>query len=172
MTTVNSFSFPNTPFIQDSADLYTLTRAISKDEIIQAAKSILNQRFFEAPFLTNTILAKDFLISQLGDLKYEVFCVAFLDTKHRVLGFDEMFRGTIDVAPIYPREIVRKALEYNAAAVVLAHNHPSGYTEPSDADKLITEQLRKTLALFDIRVLDHFIIASSRILSFAELGYL
>ena len=94
----------------------------------------------------------------------------FLDNQHRVIQLDELFRGTIDGASVYPREVVKQALHHNAAAVIFAHNHPSGVTEPSQADKQITEKLKKALDLFDIRVLDHFIIGDGEPYSFAEHG--
>src|SRR5699024_8527544 len=100
----------------------------------------------------------------------EVFCVLFLDTQHRVIAFDEMFYGTLDSASVYPREVVKRALYYNAGAVILAHNHPSGDPEPSDADRRITDRLTEALGLIDIRVLDHFVIGKEPAVSFAERG--
>ena len=99
-----------------------------------------------------------------------MFACLFLDNQHRVIHLDQLFRGTIDGASVYPREVVKKALHHNAAAVIFAHNHPSGISEPSPADKQITEKLKQALALLDIRVLDHFIIADGQPYSFAEHG--
>lgn len=103
---------------------------------------------------------------------YEVFACLFLDNQHRVIVLEEMFRGTLDSASVYPREIAKQALHHNAAAVIFAHNHPSGISEPSVADKNITHTLKQALALFDIRVLDHFIIGDGSPFSFAEHGLL
>jgi DNA repair protein RadC len=101
-----------------------------------------------------------------------VFACLFLDNQHHILEFEELFRGTIDSASVYPREVIKKALAHNAAAVIFAHNHPSGISEPSQADKLITDKLKQALALIDIRVLDHFIIGDGMPYSFAENGLL
>ena len=111
-----------------------------------------------------------FLIAQLRDRPSEVFCCLYLDNRHRLIAFEELFRGTIDGAAVHPREVLRRTLEHNAAAVIFAHNPPSGIAEPSRADELITLRLRDALALVDIRVLDHFIIAGPEALSLAERG--
>ena len=113
-----------------------------------------------------------FLNAQLRDRPYEVFCCLFLDNRHRLIAFEELFRGTIDGASVHPREVVRDALARNAAAVILAHNHPSGNAEPSQADELITARLRDALALVDIRVLDHLIVGDGTCISLAERGLL
>jgi DNA repair protein RadC len=111
-----------------------------------------------------------FLAAQLRDRPYEVFCCLHLDNRHRLIAFEELFRGTIDGASVHPREVLRQALGHNAAAVILAHNHPSGVAEPSRADELITVRLRDALALVDIRVLDHLIVAGPDTVSLAERG--
>jgi len=108
----------------------------------------------------------------LSSHPYEVFAVLFLDNRHRVLAFEELFRGTIDGASVHPREVVRRALHYNAAALILAHNHPSGVSEPSSADRRITERLQAALALIDVRVLDHIVVGHGEFTSFAERGLL
>jgi DNA repair protein RadC len=108
----------------------------------------------------------------LRDRAYEVFCCLHLDNRHRLIAFDELFRGTIDGASVHPREVVRQALARNAAAVILAHNHPSGVAEPSQADELITHRLKEALALVDIRLLDHLIVGDGSCVSFAEKGLL
>ncbi len=112
-----------------------------------------------------------FLASRLRDLKAEQFCVVFLDNRHRVIAYEAMFQGTVDSASVYPREVVRASIKHNAAAVIFAHNHPSGAAEPSQADKRITQQLKKALALIDVRVLDHFVVGDT-LVSFAERGLL
>ena len=99
-----------------------------------------------------------------------MFCCLYLDNRHRLIAFDELFRGTIDGASVHPREVVKQALARNAAAVILAHNHPSGVAEPSQADELITQRLKEALALVDIRLLDHVIVGDGNCLSFAERG--
>jgi len=111
-----------------------------------------------------------FLISRLRDRPFEVFCCLYLDARHRLIAFEELFRGTIDGASVHPREVVRQALAHNAASLIFAHNHPSGVAEPSWADELITLRLRDALALVDIRVLDHLIVAGPRVVSLAEKG--
>jgi len=115
---------------------------------------------------------RQFLIAQLRDLPYEVFGCLFLDSRHRIIRFDELFRGTIDGASVYPREVVRQTLEHNAAAVIFAHNHPSGIAEPSEADRQLTQRLKQALSLIDVRVLDHFIVGDGLATSFAEQGIL
>lgn len=115
---------------------------------------------------------KNYLLTQIAHLKHEVFFVLFLDNQHALIKGLEMFRGTIDSAAVYPREIVKTALIHNAAAVVLAHNHPSGVSEPSDCDKAITIKIKHALDLVDIRTLDHLIVADREVLSFAEHGLL
>ncbi len=113
---------------------------------------------------------ESFLIAKLRNLGHELFCCLFLDNRHRVLRFDEMFRGTIDGTSVYPREVVKEALAVNAAAVILAHNHPSGVAEPSQADERITRRLKSALELVDIRLLDHLIIGDGRATSLASRG--
>jgi len=113
-----------------------------------------------------------FLLARLRDRPHEVFCCLFLDNRHRVLAFDELFRGTIDNTTVYPREVVKQALHRNAAAVILAHNHPSGVAEPSEADRLITRRIGDALNLVDIRLLDHFVIGDGTCVSLASRGLL
>ena len=113
-----------------------------------------------------------YLKARLRHLGHEVFCCLYLDNRHRVLRFDEMFRGTIDGTSVYPREVVKEALSVNAAAVILAHNHPSGVAEPSQADERITRRLKAALELVDIRLLDHIIVGDGRATSLASRGLL
>jgi DNA repair protein RadC len=124
------------------------------------------------PTLDAPAAARTFLQAQLRDRPYEVFCCLHLDNRHRVIAFEEMFRGTIDGAAVHPREVVRQTLARNSAAVILVHNHPSGVAEPSAADELITRRLRDALALVDVRVLDHLIVGDGRCVSLAEQGLL
>ncbi|MHB1658058.1 MAG: RadC family protein [Acidithiobacillus sp.] len=140
------------------------------DAIIAQAMSILDARMRqrdEAMSSPNTV--KNYLRLKLNGLEHEVFCVLFLDNQNRVIEFEEMFRGTLSQASVYPREVVKAALAHNAAAVILAHNHPSGEPEPSRADTVLTDTLKNALALVDVKVLDHFIVGDT-VLSFAERG--
>lgn len=122
--------------------------------------------------LTNSSATADYLTAQLRDLAYETFMVLYLDNQHRLICAQELFRGTINAANVYPREIVREVIKYNAAAIILSHNHPSGIAEPSDADRRITSRIREALSLIDVTVLDHFIIGSNAPYSFADHGLL
>ena len=143
---------------------------------MQASLELARRYYAEAmrsgPLLDSPAATHRFLIARLRDQPHEVFCCLHLDNRHRLIAFDELFRGTIDGANVHPREVVKQALARNAAAVILAHNHPSGVCEPSQADQLITQRLREALALVDIRVLDHCIVADNGCLSFAERGLL
>ncbi len=111
-----------------------------------------------------------FLMARLAELEHELFCCLFLDNRHRVLAFEPLFRGTIDGTSVYPREVVKEALAVNAAAVILAHNHPSGVAEPSQADERITRRLKAALELVDIRLLDHFVVGRGAVTSLASRG--
>jgi len=122
--------------------------------------------------LSNPRATREFLRMRLRDLAHEVFCCVYLDNRNRVISFQELFRGTIDGASVHPREVVKEALARNAAAVILAHNHPSGVAEPSQADELITRRLKEALALVEIRVLDHLVVGDGVCESFAERGLL
>jgi len=139
--------------------------------VLEMARRYLNEGLKRGDSLTSPQETRQFLSSKLRDYAHEVFAVLFLDQRHRVIRFDEMFRGTIDGASVYPREVVKKALEYNAAAVIFAHNHPSGVAEPSQSDERITQRLKEALGLVDIRVLDHFVVGDD-VISFAERGLL
>jgi DNA repair protein RadC len=122
--------------------------------------------------LTSPSAVRDFLRVILRDREHEIFLVVFLDAQHRVISSEELFRGTLTQTSVYPREVVKAALKANAAAVVFAHNHPSGVAQPSQADELLTRNLKDALALVDVKALDHFIVAGAAILSFAERGLL
>ncbi len=141
---------------------------------LQAVLEMARRHFKEAlqrgDALNSPELTRAYLSAQLRGYSYEVFACLFLDNQNRVIQLIELFRGTIDAASVYPREVAKLALQHNAAAVIFAHNHPSGVSEPSIADKSITETLKQTMGLFDIRVLDHFIIGDGEPYSFAEHG--
>jgi DNA repair protein RadC len=140
--------------------------------VIEMARRHLQETLERGDALTSPAATRDYLVAKLRDRDHEIFACLFLDTRNRVLVYDEIFRGTVDGASVHPREIVTEALSHNAAAVIFAHNHPSGVAEPSGADERITRRLRDALALVDIRVLDHFIVGDGTPVSFAERGLL
>ena len=143
---------------------------------LQATQEMMRRHLAESlqrhDVLTNPDDTRRYLLSRLRDYHYEVFACLFLDNRNRVISCDEMFFGTINGASVHPREVVRRALKHNAAAVILSHNHPSGVAEPSQADKNLTRQLSEALALVDVRVLDHLVIGDGEVVSFAERGLL
>ena len=138
--------------------------------VLELARRHLAENLMRSDALKNPAETRRYLTARLRDYPYEVFACLFLDTRHRVISYEELFRGTIDGASVHPREVVRRALQHNAAAVILAHNHPSGIAEPSDADRRITTRLKDALALIDIRVLDHIVIGDQIATSLAERG--
>ena len=140
--------------------------------VLEIARRVLAQQLAERPLFDSPARVKDYLALQLRPLGHEVFAVLFVDSRQRLLAFEVMFRGTLAHTSVHPREIVKRALALNAAAVVLAHNHPSGAAEPSRADELLTQSLRAALALVDVRVLDHLVVGAASVLSFAERGLL
>lgn len=149
---------------------YCLSEPVTSETIINLARNIVSEAFERPNKLTSPTATQNFLIMQLALEQREVFGVVFLDRQHRVIAFERMFYGTIDSTSVYPREVVKRCLELNAAAVVFAHNHPSGVPEPSKADIDITQRLLKALALVDINVLDHIVIGGVDAVSFAERG--
>ena len=154
----------------DETGTYTAIRDLTPSDIIRAAKQLLADRFSRQVEITSPSDSKDFLVTQLAESEHEVFACLFLDNRHRVISFDQLFAGTIDGASVHPREVVKKALAHNAAAVILAHNHPSGIPEPSRADESITTRLKDALSLVDVRVLDHIIVGGAETVSLAERG--
>ncbi len=138
--------------------------------VLEMAKRALGEQIKLTDALSNPQAVRDYLRMTLARLPHEVFVVVFLTAQNRVIAVDELFRGTLTQTSVYPREIVKRALAHNAAAVILAHNHPSGEASPSHADRLLTKTLGDALALVDVRVLDHFIVAPGASLSFAEQG--
>ncbi|MHB1676802.1 MAG: RadC family protein [Sulfuriferula sp.] len=148
----------------------TYNTSQTEDAIISEALLILDKRMRQhGEAMNSPATVKNYLRLKLANLKHEVFCVLYLDNQNRVIEFEEMFRGTLSQASVYPREIVKAALAHNAAAVILSHNHPSGEAEPSRADLALTEVLKNALTLIDVKVLDHMIVADT-VLSFAERG--
>ncbi len=140
--------------------------------VTELARRCLGEQLRSTSALASPQAVRDYLRLALAGRAHEVFVALFLDAQHRVLSVEELFRGTLTQTSVYPREVVKAALRANAAAVLFAHNHPSGVAQPSQADEMLTRQLRDALALVEIRVLDHFIVAGSETLSFAERGLL
>jgi DNA repair protein RadC len=139
---------------------------------LELARRTLQEQLRSGTALTSPAAVRDYLRLAIGSREYEVFVCLWLDAQHRVISFQEPFRGTLTQTSVYPREIVKAALAANAAAVIFAHNHPSGAAQPSQADELLTRNLKEALALVDVKVLDHFIVAGAHSLSFAERGLL
>ena len=146
------------------------SRPATAEEIISAAREHMSRRVRRGTQLSSPKATRDYLTLKLGTLEREVFAVIFLDKRHRLISYQEMFQGTIDGASVHPREVVKEALKQNAAVVILAHPHPSGVAEPSQADELITTRLRDALNLIDVRILDHIIVAGGDTTSMAEMG--
>ena len=143
---------------------------VTEQDILTMAKQLSQKRLSKGRALESPQAVKDHLRTLLHDYEHEVFAVRLLDTKHKIIGFHELFRGTIDSASVYPREVVKTALEHNAAAMIITHNHPSGNPEPSQADIQLTTRLKEALALVDVRVLDHIIVGTDGCYSLVENG--
>jgi DNA repair protein RadC len=140
--------------------------------VVELARRSLVQQLSERPVFDAPAKVRDYLRLQLAHREHEVFAVMFLDAQNRLLRLEEMFRGTLTQTSVYPREVVKRALEWQAAAVILAHNHPSGAAEPSRADEFLTQTLKSALTLVDVRVLDHLVVGHGSVVSFAERGLL
>lgn len=140
--------------------------------VLELARRALSEPLRERPLFDSPQAVRQFLQLQIGARPHEVFAVLFLDSQHRLIVLEEMFRGTLSQTSVYPREVVSRALTLGAAAVVLAHNHPSGSPQPSRADATLTQSLKSALALVDVRVLDHFVVTTTQALSMAEQGLL
>lgn len=152
---------------------FTFSHPISEQELIDTAKNMITERICTGSLLDSSQSVRDFLVLELGDIEYEVFYCIYLNNSHRVITMEAAFHGTINAAAVYPREIMRSVITHNAAAVIFAHNHPSGEScKPSSADRGLTEKLSTALSFIDVRVLDHFIVAGPKILSFSEQGIL
>jgi DNA repair protein RadC len=159
----------STDFVRPSESGPTPVR---DSEIVSAALEILAKRIATGSIIQNMEDAKKYLAVRFAGLEHEVFAIVYLTNRHQVIACEELFRGTIDGASVHPREVVKSALQYNAAALLIAHPHPSGIAEPSAADELITRRLKSALALVDIRIIDHLVIAGDQAVSFAERGLL
>ena len=150
---------------------YDLSPA-EQNQVINLALNILTERHLPGQALTSPKDSVEYLRLRFSEYKNEVFCALFLDNRHRILGFEELFFGTINGASVHPRVVVQRCMEVNAAAVIFAHNHPSGVSEPSHADKAITNRLKDALDILDVRILDHIVVGTEGITSFAETGLL
>ncbi len=148
------------------------TKYVQLQASLEIGRRFLAEKLKRVVTLGSTRDTRDFLQAQLRDRKNEVFCVLFLDNRHRVQAFEELFQGTLNGTAVYPREVVKRALKHNAAAVILVHNHPSGVAEPSRADELLTSRLKEALNLVDIRLLDHLVVGDGETVSFSERGLL
>ena len=159
------------PIARCPLDPAAMTR---EDRLIARAKKALARRLaVPGAAIDSPDAVRDFLMLELGEEAREVFCALFLDAQNRVLSFETLFAGTLAQTSVYPREVVRRCLDLNAAAMIFAHNHPSGVTRPSESDKALTDTLKRALAMFDVRVLDHFIVGGAgRPFSFSERGML
>jgi DNA repair protein RadC len=140
--------------------------------VLELARRAMAQQLEERTVFADPLAVKHYLQLHLAARHYEVFAVLFLDVQNRLIAMEELFRGTLTQTSVYPREVVLRALHHNAAAVVLSHNHPSGEVQPSRADEMLTQTLKAALALLDVRVLDHVIVAPGQALSMAEMGLL
>ncbi|WP_154223906.1 JAB domain-containing protein [Marinicella rhabdoformis] len=149
-----------------------LNKQYNNDAVVEAALKIIESSIREKDnvYFTSPDVVKKFLILNFRNNPNEIFCVLFLDNKHRVIAFDKMFQGTVNQSHIHPRVIIQKAIEYNAAAIILSHNHPSGDLTPSESDRLLTKKLKEILEVIDVRVLDHFIVCPNDTYSMAQNG--
>lgn len=146
------------------------TNVVTEDDILTMAKQLSRKRLTKGRCMANPSDVKEHLLTLYRDYEHEVFAVLLLDSTHRLIGLHELFRGTINSAVVHPREVVKLALQHNAAAAILMHNHPSGNPEPSQADLDVTKTLKDTLALISVRVVDHIIVGADRCTSLAQRG--
>lgn len=149
---------------------YITTQEVSEQDILSFAQSIIENKFKRGTAISSPKDSADYLKAKIGHLEHEVFAAIFLDTKHKIIAFEELFQGTIDQASVYPREIAKQALHHNAAAIIFAHNHPSGNTEPSMSDISLTERLVAVMDLIGVKALDHIVVSGTNSQSLAELG--
>ncbi len=162
---------PEISLVRDASGDYVATRfLVSEAEILATAEAIIEQRFLRQGCLQSAADSKAFLRSKLLLQAYEQFACLFLDNRNGIIAFEVLFQGTIDGCSVHPRHVLKRALDHNCAAVIFAHQHPSGEPEPSRADEQITHRLKEALALIDVRVLDHLVIGATDIVSLAELG--
>ena len=169
MSQLSFSSFDASLMVRDAQGRYLLATA---DQILEAARQAIEYKLQRGASFSSPATVKEYLRAKLAGFEHEVFAVLFLDAQNRLLAMEELFRGTLTQTSVYPREVVLRALHHQAAGVVLAHNHPSGSVRPSRADEALTQTLKTTLALVDVRVLDHVIVAPGQALSMAEEGLL
>ena len=169
MSQLSFSSFESALLVRDAHGRYL---PASADDILEAARQVIDQKMQRGTLFDSPATVKTYLRTKLAGFDHEVFAALFLDSRHRLIDYLEMFRGTIDGASVHPREVVKEALRFNAAAVIFSHPHPSGNPEPSQADKAITSRLREALALIEVRTLDHVVVAGNETVSFAERGLL
>lgn len=155
-------------FLRDEQGQYL---PATPEQILEIARRVVDLQVRDGMFFSSPAVVKSFLRTKLAGYEREVFVMLSLDTRHRFLDFVELFHGTIDGAEVHPREVVKRALKFNAAAVIIAHNHPSGDAEPSAADRAVTARLKQALALVDVRLLDHFVVGGPNVVSLAERGW-
>ena len=168
MSQLSFSSFDDALLVRDAQGRYL---PASADQILEAARQAIEQKMQRGAEFSSPAVVKEYLRTKLAGFEHEVFAVLFLDTRHRVLAYEELFRGTIDGAEVHPREVVRRALGHNAAAVIVGHNHPSGCPDPSAADRAVTQRLKQALALVDVRLLDHFVVGDGAPVSLAARGW-
>lgn len=164
-----SLSFDASLLVRDARGRY---RPATASQILAAARRVVDQMLQRNEVFTSPAVVKNYLCAKLAGYEHEVFAVLFLDNRHRLIEYVELFRGTIDGASVYPREVVKEALARNAAAVIVSHNHPSGSPEPSAADRALTANLRQALALVEVRLLDHIVVGGNDTVAFSEHGLL
>lgn len=162
-----SSSSTNTLMVRDECGHF---RQATDDQVLVAAREAVDRKMKREVSFANPWAMKEYLRAKLCGYEHEIFAVVFLDNRNRMIEYAEMFRGTIDKASVHLREVVKEALRFNAAAVVFAHNHPSGHAMPSNDDRAVTKQLKEALLLVDVRALDHVIVAGNEVVSFAERG--
>jgi DNA repair protein RadC len=159
--------------LSEDENIYNIKKNITKSELISLATHLVGTLFAQGELITSPTDTIQFLTLKLAPLEREVFAVIFLDNRHRIIMYEEMFQGTISSANVFPREIIKRALELNSSALIISHNHPSGVSSPSESDKLITTHIKQSCDLLQIRLLDHILIGSSTdTFSFAEHGIL
>lgn len=163
----HSLVFNASLLIQDDQGRYLPATA---EQILEEARRVIDLKTQRGEAFSSPELVKEYLVTKLAGFEHEVFAALFLDAKHQLIQYVEMFRGSIDSASVYPREVVKEALHCNAAAVIFAHNHPSGNPEPSQADKTLTQRLKEALMLVEVRSLDHIVVGGRQTVSFAERG--
>lgn len=148
---------------------YITHRPVNGDEILAMANRLIKRKFARGRAITNPLDAASYLPAQMAGFEHETFWALFLDNQHRILAFEKLFIGTLASASVYPREVVKRSLQLNAAAIIFAHNHPSGTAVPSQSDRDITRKLKEALSLIEVNVLDHFIVGGDEVTSLAEL---